>query len=171
MEQINPPNNLKPRTKRLIYGGAVLAGAGVIFGGILIHKDEQKFQHEEDVRISQITAGMAEDGFDGTVAYASKFGARVDLKVSENCTLKGVSIEYDDTIDPVTDVKNYNFTAYAFPKTYEERNNASHRTETHIAGQETVFIFQDAADLEKNILGEQPCAALAGNLAIQGEVR
>jgi len=153
-------------TVGVTLGGVVAAGIG--YALYKVNEADQADQHRRAGIARQLDRQIALDGFSAQVdKYAVGDGtAGVDLQVTPNCRLNGVYVDYSSTDGQVTDVYNYSFTAVTYPK-LEERNVGTHRRETYITGQETVFTFQNREDLETHVLGSIPCSTLAGNLDLQ----
>ena len=68
-----------------------------------------------------------------------------------------------------TDVTSYSFTARAYPVAAEV-DTPSSRPDTVVEGQSVTFTFANSDQLRDEILGDQPCQVLAGNLAVQQQI-
>jgi hypothetical protein len=161
---------MKRRTLATIAAATV--GGGLIAAGLTATEVSSNRNTERAAGLArEIEAHAAADGFEAKVLpYGGLNGARAtgSIALSPNCTIQGVTMHLDREGWHATDVTSYSFDAEAYPVTGVDRSG--HGTDTFVEGQTVTFTFTGAEDLRENILGEQPCQVLAGNLAVQQQI-
>jgi hypothetical protein len=160
---------MKKRTLATV--AAVTLGGGVAAGLVATEVSSNRNSERAATLAQEIEAHALADGFEAKVRpYGGLNGTRAtgSIAVGPNCTMEDVTMHVDRSGWHATDVTSYSFDAEAYPVTGVDRSGRG--TDTFVEGQTVTFTFTNAEDLRENILGDQPCQTLAGNLAVQNQI-
>jgi hypothetical protein len=154
------------RPRNIIVGGAALLSFAT---GMYFIKKEQE-AHEAEKARDNVALGYAaeEDGFSGAerIHRLSDNKMSINLAVTPNCTLNNIEASVRRLENGGLDITDYSFTAKAYPVVAEHQSGA-HRRVQEVHGQSVTFRVANHTELLNNILGQKPCEALAGSLAVQ----
>ena len=149
--------------------GALAAG-GIGTGFFFLVKEGNAEDRIATKRGHQVEQMVKNDGFTAEVGrvYDGNTGSTEGVLKLGNCMIQNVEFTFEGNDKSVTDVTKYSFDAKVYP--HQETRRVNRHSENYVDGNIVTFEFKNLEDLEKHVLGGQPCAALAQNLAIQNQI-
>jgi hypothetical protein len=130
---------------------------------------DERDRQKQELLSGEVDAQARLDGFTGAVIYygdpdnkGEHTGTGI-LRVTPNCSLGDVAMTYNqDAGGHVTDISEYSFDT-TLNGVVTQRNVGNRRVE-EVKGQPVTFTFDNAVQLQDEVLGSQPCATLAQNV-------